>query len=370
MAVRGWLAQELLRHASRRSDGMTTVSVLVGDPQRMLQLFDADTVLSAACDAREMARDVLARLDPIKLRGDALRTLVPDANVVSEWQRRSERERALWLERLQAHTMASGPACAWRWLQLLQQGQRSEPVAELALLAPWRALPILALQAPQAVRAVALAQAVRLAREVQALQLVFLVEPSALPKLLAAQTSRDRALLQDALIREPAQTEPGPIQNTSPQQAEQALHALREAAKTSLEAARKETTRARREEATDRARSLAERFLYELLQSSPVTRDVFELNVRLPFQFGARDLEADLASRSLRIALEVDGYHHFKDPDAYRRDRRKDLIYQKHDYVVARWLAEDVVDRCEQVRADIERLVASHRELSRRQEKD
>lgn len=34
--------------------------------------------------------------------------------------------------------------------------------------------------------------------------------------------------------------------------------------------------------------------------------------------------------------------HHLADPDAYRRDRRKDRLLQEQGYLVLRFLAEDV----------------------------
>ena len=43
------------------------------------------------------------------------------------------------------------------------------------------------------------------------------------------------------------------------------------------------------------------------------------------------------------IAIEVDGIHHFADPDCYRRDRRKDVLMQTQGYLVIRVLAEDIL---------------------------
>ena len=60
-------------------------------------------------------------------------------------------------------------------------------------------------------------------------------------------------------------------------------------------------------------------------------------------RFGPRAAEIDLLSRGDRIAVEIDGVHHFADPDCYRRDRRKDLLLQTQGFVVVRLLAEDVM---------------------------
>ncbi|ATB29939.1 endonuclease domain-containing protein [Melittangium boletus] len=115
-------------------------------------------------------------------------------------------------------------------------------------------------------------------------------------------------------------------------------------------------------ENVDRARSSAERFLYELLEAMPATRGLFELNARAGFRFGGREIEVDFLSRRLRVAIEVDGYHHFRDEVAYRRDRRKDLTLQRHGYWVVRILANDVVARLEEIRDTLREVVSLRRE--------
>jgi very-short-patch-repair endonuclease len=91
------------------------------------------------------------------------------------------------------------------------------------------------------------------------------------------------------------------------------------------------------------ARSLAEATLFEALEATPATAGRFRLNESLAVRFGPIAAEIDLLSRGDRIAIEIDGVHHFADPDCYRRDRRKDLLLQTHGFVVVRLLAEDVV---------------------------
>ncbi len=113
----------------------------------------------------------------------------------------------------------------------------------------------------------------------------------------------------------------------------------------------------------DPARSAAERFLFEQLESLPETAGLFELNGTLDFRFGPTQwIEVDLVARSLKLAVEIDGYHHFQDPEAYRRDRRKDLELQTHGYLVVRVLADDVVERFEEVKNTILATVAFRRE--------
>lgn len=105
------------------------------------------------------------------------------------------------------------------------------------------------------------------------------------------------------------------------------------------------------------ARSAAEAFLFELLEHTPDLSGLFELNAAPGFSFGGRPAEIDLACLPLRIAVEIDGYYHFTDPDGYRRDRRKDVELQRQGYLVLRFLAEDVVARmeevCESIRAAV-----------------
>ena len=111
----------------------------------------------------------------------------------------------------------------------------------------------------------------------------------------------------------------------------------------------------------DRARSAAERFLFELLCDLPETAGLFELNVRLDFCFGPMRAEVDLLAAGLRLAVEIDGFHHFRESDAYRRDRRKDALLQRQGFLVLRFLAADVVERLEDILEEIRRTVAFRR---------
>jgi hypothetical protein len=114
------------------------------------------------------------------------------------------------------------------------------------------------------------------------------------------------------------------------------------------------------EESAERARSDAERFLFELLDSQPATAGLFELNGTLDFRFGPRPAEVDLLARSARLAVELDGgFWHLRDPDCYRRDRRKDWELQRRGFLVLRFLAEDVVYRPQEVLDTILAAVAS-----------
>jgi len=114
----------------------------------------------------------------------------------------------------------------------------------------------------------------------------------------------------------------------------------------------------------DGARSTAERFLWQLCEQSPDLAGLFVLNVRPGFLFGRRKLEIDLACVDLRIALEVDGYYHFRNEDCYRRDRRKDWELQQHGYLVLRFLAEDVGPRNDDILKTIRAAVRLRRSTS------
>jgi very-short-patch-repair endonuclease len=91
------------------------------------------------------------------------------------------------------------------------------------------------------------------------------------------------------------------------------------------------------------ARSVAEATLFEALEATPATAGRFALNESLAVRFGGMAAEVDLLSRGDRIAIEIDGVHHFADLDGYRRDRKKDVLLQAQGLFVVRVLADDVM---------------------------
>jgi very-short-patch-repair endonuclease len=97
-----------------------------------------------------------------------------------------------------------------------------------------------------------------------------------------------------------------------------------------------------------RSKSLAEQVLFEALERRSLTAGRFTLNGRIAVVFGSSRAEIDLLDHHLAIAVEVDGFYHFRDRDAYRRDRRKDVLLQQEGYLVIRTLADDVLDRLEE----------------------
>jgi very-short-patch-repair endonuclease len=66
----------------------------------------------------------------------------------------------------------------------------------------------------------------------------------------------------------------------------------------------------------------------------------------------------DLLCEDARLAIELDGAQHLNDPQAYRRDRRKDALLQEHGYFVLRFLAEDAGKRLDDVLDTILRCIA------------
>ena len=113
-------------------------------------------------------------------------------------------------------------------------------------------------------------------------------------------------------------------------------------------------------EGADRARSATEAFLYRRLETLPETAGKFRLNAELPIPFdGWGRMEVDLLSADARVAVELDGAQHLSDPQAYRRDRRKDLLLQQNGYVVLRFLAEDVTKQLDYVLDTILRILAN-----------
>ncbi len=103
-------------------------------------------------------------------------------------------------------------------------------------------------------------------------------------------------------------------------------------------------------EGVERARSATEAFLFRRLETLPATAGLFRLNVHLPIPFDGRgEMEVDLLCREAGLAIELDGDQHLSDPEAYRRDRRKDVLLQEQGYFVLRFLAQDVGKKLDDV---------------------
>ena len=113
-------------------------------------------------------------------------------------------------------------------------------------------------------------------------------------------------------------------------------------------------------EGEERARSATEKFLYRRLETMPETAGRFRLNAVLPIPFDGRGkMEIDLLDSQAKVAIELDGPHHFVDLKAYRRDRRKDLLLQEQGYCVVRFLAEDVGTHLDHVLDTVLRVLSA-----------
>jgi superfamily II DNA or RNA helicase/very-short-patch-repair endonuclease len=118
-------------------------------------------------------------------------------------------------------------------------------------------------------------------------------------------------------------------------------------------------------EGIERARSATEAFLYRRLETLSETVGRFRLNAELPIPFDGRgQMEVDLLCADALVAVELDGGQHLADADAYRRDRRKDLLLQENGYFVLRFLAEDVGKQLDAVLDTILRALAHRRRLA------
>ncbi|MDE2449094.1 MAG: DUF559 domain-containing protein, partial [Gammaproteobacteria bacterium] len=115
-------------------------------------------------------------------------------------------------------------------------------------------------------------------------------------------------------------------------------------------------------EGADRARSATEAFLFRRLETLPDTKGRFRLNEKLPIAFDpAGSLEVDLLCPEARLVIELDGSQHLADPQAYRRDRRKDQLLQENGYFILRFLAEDVGKELDRVLDAILRVLSRGR---------
>lgn len=420
-----WLAL----HEQRRDNGLPTVSVLAGPIEltisglrewalrhhRPLACFELDhqdieAVVKAWIDRLVTDREIIdeatlwlsRRLDcPVQELGHSLRT-------------RSSVELAIFLECALPTASATGVETACRWLlcrgmdgTVMGDGLPAGLDASLAEYPrPWVrvlvALGALILHERQPVLALIcrsdagdpegftrLSAAARLATELAVAQpvlsLALIVDPAVWSAYLErAPESRVKALLRETVVC---------LTDTSAERSRQHLvERLRNQApgldldrsisrligdgasselvdlfETAGRALKERTATPPDPSRADCARSAAERFLFERLESLPETAGLFRLNASLGFRFGpSRAIEVDLASLSLNLVVEIDGYYHFQDPASYRRDRRKDVELQQHGYLVVRVLAEDVVCRLEEVLDTILAAVATCRQQPHR----
>lgn len=93
-----------------------------------------------------------------------------------------------------------------------------------------------------------------------------------------------------------------------------------------------------------RARHSTMRVLFEALARDPRTRGRFVLDGKVATADGPM-IDVALVAHEARIAVELDAWYHFYDPEGYRRDRVQDTRLTRAGYFVLRFPAEDVDDR-------------------------
>lgn len=385
------MSQVLLdRHASRRAAGVPTVSVLIGPIAATSRLWRRwagssglpTLSLHAPKDAffqwtAELARHtdlcaaaVAALADKLGRNRDEFqcewraKTL---ADAGRFWEARVPLLSSSPLRRLAELAIAEANPSPAEIMQVLvpSPGADAFPMLrELAALAP--TAPSLLFTPKSAANAVAWLGVVSGMLAEWAIQLPRIAIAATVPSIAwtnycnQALDSRASALLREGVIEVPVLSEEaigerltgaglGPDANATTRTLV-AAGATAELLQSAAEAVQANVPPPTTPQEDDRARSAAERFLFEYLESIPETAGLFELNGTLDFRFGPRHAELDLLARAPRLAVEIDGYFHFRELDSYRRDRSKDYELQLRGYFVLRFLADDVVRRLELVR--------------------
>jgi very-short-patch-repair endonuclease len=93
-----------------------------------------------------------------------------------------------------------------------------------------------------------------------------------------------------------------------------------------------------------RARHSTMRVLHDALARDRRTSGRFELDGTVATAEGPA-IDVALVARDARIAVELDAWYHFHDPEGYRHDRVQDTRLARAGYFVLRFPAEDVDDR-------------------------
>ncbi len=381
--IRPSVAAALDRHDRRREEGVPCISVMVGSLGLAVRAVRqwADERNRTVVQASGSERDALAETWMAAL--STRRDLARDAwSWLARMSDRSTDELAGWvaraspfdIERLVEAILPEELADVCRWLLDVPTARgKVSPESVLGALAtmiPAESAPVYLVaesgQFEHTVSALA-----RLAEAAPRLSLVLAVDPVAFEWYLGdGPESRAKALVRCGMISVSAQTETE-IRERLTQEVPEAIERLsapvrRLAADGTSERVVDLYVAAARAVETGQhepARSAAERFLYERLESLAATSGLFKINAELDIPFGlGRPMEIDLWAGMLGLAVEVDGYYHFQSRDAYRRDRRKDLALQKRGHLVVRVLAEDVVERLEEVLDLILDAVATRRD--------
>lgn len=367
------------RHELRRETDIPTVTVFAGSDDVSSAWVDAlarqerlARFRVTAANCTELALHWLQQAErTCALQEHALGKIAhanqePEAELRAGWRARSTQEKLLWLERQRERTVRADASGALSWLSGLvapPAPEKLEPVTDLALLAAWlpRTLwPVPCMMCPSER---SLAAAAQLSSRIPSLSIIAVVDGIAWQQFGSEFAPRYMTLLAEGVVAQDAAA--ADVTDQLYRGADSQLrHAHTEALKAHEQLVAQQPAVERELEV--RARSNAELLLFRLLQAHPLTRGLFALNVRTPFMFGSRPAELDLACMQLQIAVEVDGYYHFTDDEAYRRDRRKDLLLQMEGFVVVRHLASDVIANGDAVVRQIAQLTDHRRRCGHR----
>lgn len=392
------LMEALDRHARRRSQGVPTLTVLVGAPERALSLWtrwvqqrgvrvavaQGDEPRSmvrawatALCAERDLARDAEAFI---------LQSQTARPHRALQFEGKGAHERRVLLEGL---TPPPGGSTTWELCRYLlelpaapRDGALAEAVEHAIIRDPLEALQDLLTLVPKgqapALRLPTHATGFRVLRALASLATaaprltaVCVLSPEALAEHLRRDESTTLALLREGRLDVLEPSEPRAASTLDAAVAKTVEWLRQDGPLAPLVPKYQKAARAIAaawEEPERRARSEAEALLFDVLEHLPTTRGRFKLNAPLDLGDGRQPLEVDLLCRELRLAVELDGFHHFREPDRYRRDRRKDLDLQLAGYWVARFLADDVVARLEDILRTLETMIAARRGESAGQE--
>lgn len=395
---------ELERHQRRREQGIPTLTVLAGPPRTAASLWHrwlaslhrpSSTVpVSTEADAVRSWVEALARIRP--LEADAADFLGRAAGLApgelpARLKGKTAHERDVLLQELFPSAPDGDASTACRCLlhpqvvhnssapfDVLFDAFEHDPLrvlSALRVLVPPESAPALLLTGSSAEDTTRAARiAAKLCASSPSLVIALIAERSSLDAYLQGGQSQALAMVREGLIElaapspealgqklealgvPPSEALSGPLARLAAEGAPDEVLTL------FGEVVREHQRGTPREEPEDRARSTEERFLYAVLDSHPATHGLFELNASPGFRLAGRDVEVDLLSRRLSLAVELDGYYHFQDEEAYRRDRRKDLALQRHGYIVLRFLTRDVVARLEEILDTISEVITQRRE--------
>ncbi|MCY0997728.1 DUF559 domain-containing protein [Myxococcus sp. MISCRS1] len=396
------LLDSLDRHARRRAEGIPTLSALVGDPERALRLWTEWLHRSGLKAAFAQSEDLRSTVAAWATQLARERNLFRDAESYVVFSQRAISSRELHFEGKTQHDRRvlferlepphAEPVTWALCRQLLEAPEPAPPgtlpneVREAISHDPLRVLHALLLIIPEG-RAPALHLALspsdpRSLRTATAicsaaplLHVACVLPPDALEGTRGRKDSHALAMMREGLLELPDPVavtseqgapvgEPASPRRASSKKKAPASQPEPHVAPPLLERFREnaEAMVAEREKSEARARSKMEHFFYhDILQVHPATKDVFTLNAKVELGEGKRPLEVDLLSRELRLAVEIDGQHHFLDPERFRRDRRKDLALQRIGYWVARFLYEDLHPHCEDILKTLESLMEARR---------